>query len=211
MVSIEAVDSIVNIPANAAIAKEIAERSITLARDNTNSIPLRPDDKRILSITYAGSSDVIAGRIFNENLSGEGRTVRRVAVDARTSEAEWTALRASADSFDVVLASAYVMPVEYAGTVQVRGGFSGFVESITASGKRIAAISFGSPYLISSFPSVPTYLLAWGGAPVSQRAAAQAILGINPISGHLPVSLPPSLRIGDGLLRDARKPAAEQK
>jgi beta-N-acetylhexosaminidase len=203
LVSLEAVDSIVNIPEHAAIAKEIAERSITLARDNGSFVPLRAEDKRILSITYAGSTDVLAGRIFNDELSASGKTVRRVSVDARTPEAEWNALRASADSFDVVLASAYVLPVESAGSVQIKGGFPGFVESVSTAGKRIAAISFGSPYLLSAFPSVPSYMLAWGGAPLSQRAAAQALLGKNSITGHLPVSLPPSLKAGDGLTRNA--------
>ena len=204
LVSLDAVDSVVNVPENAAIAKEIAERSITLARDDTGVVPLRPEDRRILSVTYAGSTDVLAGRIFNEELASARKTVRRVSVDARTPDAEWAALRASADSFDVVLASAYVLPVESAGSVQIGGGFPGFVESIAASGKRIAAISFGSPYLLSAFPSVPTYLLAWGGAPLSQRAAARAMLGNTAITGHLPVSLPPSLKVGDGLVREAR-------
>lgn len=206
LVSLEAVDSVVNIPQHAAVARQIAERSMTLARDSGNTVPLRSADTRILSITYAGSSDVLAGRIFNDELAAAGKTVRRVSVDARTAEADWTALRASADSFDVVLTSAYVVPVEAAGSVQIRGGFSGFVESLAAAGKRVVAISFGSPYLLSSFPSVPAYLLAWGGAPVSQRAAARALLGLAGIDGHLPVSLPPYFRIGEGLTRNA--PAA---
>lgn len=204
LVSLEAVDSIVNIPENAAVAKEIAERSITLARDNAGIVPLRSADRKILSVTYAGPTDVLAGRVFNDEMAGGGRIVRRVSVDARTTEADWAALRASADSFDVILASAYVLPVESAGSVQIRGGFPGFVESLATAGKRIAAISFGSPYLLSAFPSVPTYLLAWGGAPLSQKAAAQAMLGNAAITGHLPVSLPPSLKAGDGLMRDAR-------
>lgn len=204
LVSLQGVDSVVNIPEHAAIAREVAEKSITLARDNTNIVPLRPEDRKILSITYAGSSDVLAGRAFNDELAAPGRTIRRISVDVRTPEAEWTALRAAADSFDVVLASAYVIPVESAGSVQIRGGFPGLVEAMSSSGKRIAAISFGSPYLLSAFPSVPTYMLAWGGAPISQRAAAQAMLGNNRISGHLPVSLPPSLKAGDGLIREKR-------
>ncbi len=202
LVSLDAIDSVVNIPEHAAIAKEIAERSITLARDNPGFVPLKVEDKRILSITYAGTSDPLAGRIFNEELAAAGKSVRRVSVDARTPETEWTALRASVDSFDVVLASAYVLPVESAGSVEIRGGFPGFVESVSGAGKRIVAVSFGSPYLLSGFPSVPTYLLAWGGAPLSQRAAAHALLGNNAISGRLPVSLPPKLKAGDGIMRE---------
>lgn len=201
LVSLDAIDSVVNIPEHAAIAREIAERSITLARDNSGLVPLKSTDRRILSITYAGTSDPLAGRVFNEQLGDGGRTVRRVSVDARTPESEWSALRASVDSFDIVLASAYVVPIESEGSVAIRGGFPGFVESVAKAGKRIAAISFGSPYLLSGFPSVPAYMLAWGGAPISQRAAAHALLG-NAISGRLPVSLPPHLKAGDGLTRE---------
>lgn len=202
LVSLDAIDSVVNIPEHAAIATEIAEHSITLARDNGGVVPLKPTDRRILSITYAGISDPLAGRIFNDELSAAGKIVRRASVDARTPETDWASLRASADSFDVVIASAYVVPVESAGSVEIKGGFPGFVESVASAGKRIAAVSFGSPYLVSSFPSVPTYLLAWGGAPLSQRAAAQALLGNATISGHLPVSIPPMFKAGDGLTRE---------
>lgn len=203
LVSLDAVDSVVNIPEHAAIAREIAEKSITLARDTNTIVPLRAEDRRVLSVTYAGSSDPLAGRVFNEEIGGNGRIVRRVSVDARTTDAEWATLQSAADSFDVVIASAYVVPVESAGSVQIIGGFPGFVEATAKSGKRIAAISFGSPYLLSGFPSVPTYILAWGGAPLSQRAAAQALLGKNGISGRLPVSLPPYHKAGDGLVRAA--------
>lgn len=201
LVSLDAVDSVVNVPEHAAIAREIAERSITLPRDKSSIVPLRDEDRRVLSVTFAGSTDVLAGRIFNDEIASRRRTVRRVSVDARTTESEWSALRTAADSFDVVLASAYVVPVESAGSVEIQGGFPGFVESLAQAGKRVAALSFGSPYLLSAFPSVPTYLLAWGGAPLSQRAAAQALLGRSSISGRLPVSLPPFHKIGDGLTR----------
>ncbi|HVS61354.1 MAG TPA: hypothetical protein VHE82_11740, partial [Gemmatimonadaceae bacterium] len=52
-----------------------------------------------------------------------------------------------------------------------------------------------------AFPSVSSYLLAWGGAPVSQRAGALAVLGEREINGRLPISLPPSLPFGAGIHR----------
>jgi beta-N-acetylhexosaminidase len=86
-------------------------------------------------------------------------------VDSRTTEPEYASLAAQADSSDLVLVSAYVSPREASGTVGTQGGFSQFVEKIALSGKPIIVISFGSPYLLSAFPSVSSYLLAWGGAP----------------------------------------------
>ena len=82
-----------------------------------------------------------------------------------------------------------------------------FVERLAAAGRPVVVISFGNPYVLSSFPSVPAYLLAWGGAPVSQQAAARALLGEVPIGGRLPISLPPHHRAGDGL---DRRPASQR-
>jgi beta-N-acetylhexosaminidase len=48
---------------------------------------------------------------------------------------------------------------------------------------------------------VPAYLLAWGGMDASQHAAARALLGAAPITGRLPISLPPFHARGEGLQR----------
>jgi beta-N-acetylhexosaminidase len=77
------------------------------------------------------------------------------------------------------------------------------IEQLAAAKKNVIAVSFGNPYLVSAYPSAPAYLLAWGGAPVSQRAAAAALLGTAPISGRLPISIPPWFKAGDGLDRAA--------
>ncbi|MFL5638310.1 MAG: glycoside hydrolase family 3 C-terminal domain-containing protein [Gemmatimonadaceae bacterium] len=82
-----------------------------------------------------------------------------------------------------------------------QGTFSQFVEKLALSGKPIIVLSFGSPYLLSAFPSVSSYLLAWGGAPISQRAGALALLGEREITGKLPISLPPTLQFGAGINR----------
>jgi microcystin degradation protein MlrC len=60
-------------------------------------------------------------------------------------------------------------------------------------------VSFGNPYLITDFPDVQSYLLAWSGSEASQRAAAAAMLGRTPIEGRTPTKIPPLYEIGDGL------------
>jgi beta-N-acetylhexosaminidase len=202
LIDLNAVDRVVDIPEHTRIAEEIAARSITLAQDRMNLVPLAKDStKRILVVTYADAADLVAGRTFNsiitERLPGSG-TVR---VDDRTNDAEYAALGAKADSADVLLISAYVSPREFTGTVGAQAGFSRFVERIALSGKPIIVLSFGSPYLLSAFPSVSSYVLAWGGSPVSQSAAALAVLGEREINGRLPISLPPGLPFGAGIHR----------
>jgi beta-N-acetylhexosaminidase len=204
LVDIERVDEIVNVPANEAVAKEIAERSITLARDAPGNVPLKSTVQRILSITYADSDDPIASRAFNGELIDAGRAVIRVRADERTTAEEYNAIARRADSADAIVTSIYVSPREFSGTVGAQSGFTSFINTLATSGKPLVAISFGSPYVLTSMPSVPSYLLAWGGAPISQRAAAAALLGKIPITGKLPVSLPPLHKFGEGIERAAQ-------
>ena len=203
LVDLNAVDTIVNVPARSRVAAEVAEKAITVARDSGSLVPLSRNVRRILSITYADGGDLVAGRVFNQELRSGGLRVSTETVDSRTTTAELDQLRLQADSADVVIASAYVFPRESRGSIGAAGGFPAFIEQLSAARKNLIAISFGNPYLVSAFPSVPTYVLAWGGAPVSQRAAAHAILGRNAISGRLPISIPPWFKVGDGLDRAA--------
>jgi beta-N-acetylhexosaminidase len=203
LVDLNAVDTIVNVPARSAVATEVAQKSITLARDERSSVPLKASGRRILAITYADVGDLVAGRIFNQELRDGGFRVNAVSVDQRTTAAELDALKVQVDSADAVVASAYVYPRDGRGAIGAEGGFPAFIEQLAAAKKDIIAISFGNPYLVSAYPSVPAYLLAWGGAPVSQRAAAAALLGRTAISGRLPISIPPWFKSGDGLDRPA--------
>ena len=202
LVDLNAVDRIVDIPDHTRIAEEVAARSITLAQDKMNVVPLARDStKRILIITYADPSDLVAGREFNSVVTERLPAATTIRVDSRTSDAEYTSLGALADSAGLIVVSAYVSPREFAGTVGAQAAFSQFVEKTALSGKPIIVLSFGSPYLLSAFPSVSSYLLAWGGSPISQRAAALALLGEREINGRLPISLPPALLLGAGIHR----------
>jgi hexosaminidase len=201
-VELDAVDERVGVRAHTELAARIAERSLTLVRDSAGSVPLRSAD-RLLVITYAEARDPIAGRAFTQALQAPGRSVRAVRVDSRTTWEELGELLDRADSVDAVIVSAFVAPLEAAGTIETGGGFSAFVQELARRQAPLVVVSFGSPYLLSAFPNVPAYLLAWGGQDVSQRAAARALLGEIPITGKLPVDLPPHHRSGEGLERAA--------
>ncbi len=84
--------------------------------------------------------------------------------------------------------------------------FASFVQRLGARGKRPIVVAFGNPYLLQQIPGVSAYVVAWGGFPLSQSAAARALMGVQPISGKLPISIPLGSRIiprGTGLARGA--------
>jgi beta-N-acetylhexosaminidase len=187
--------------AHTEVAREVAERSLTLVRDASGLVPLRPSQRRVLVVSYADAADLLAGRAFARELARGGVAVESVRADPRTTPAEWRALRARAEAADVVVATASVTPREGRGSISADAAFTGWVEGLAASGEPTIAVSFGSPYLLAAFPSVPAYLLAWGGGEPSQTAAARALLGEIPITGTLPISLPPFARLGGGIRR----------
>jgi beta-N-acetylhexosaminidase len=195
-----AIASVVGSAEHRRLAMEVAQRSITLVRDRGSLVPLAAGARRILSVTYSdgGSS---AGSVFNAGLAGPGRTIDAVRASDAT---DFAALRTRANAADLVIVSAYVTPREYRGSVEAGGGFARFVEQLSASGKPVIAVSFGSPYLLRSFPSVPAYVAAWGREAVCQEAAANALLGRAAIGGKLPVSITPDAPRGTGIARPAR-------
>jgi beta-N-acetylhexosaminidase len=200
-VDVLTVDRVVGTRAHQQVARTIAERSITLARDERAMVPFAPSARRILSVTYAEPGDPAAGRAFASEMGDEGLEVESARVDDRTPEAELATLRERAAAADLVVVGVYVSPREFAGSVSAGGAVAAWVERLAATGAPVVVVSFGSPYLLRYFPSTPAYMLAWGGADASQRAAARALLGRAPITGTLPVSLPPHFRVGDGLQR----------
>ncbi|MDM7923322.1 MAG: hypothetical protein QUS14_13570, partial [Pyrinomonadaceae bacterium] len=46
------------------------------------------------------------------------------------------------------------------------------------------------PYILASFPEMKTYIVAYGDMPSLQRASARSMLGLQDVTGKLPISLP---------------------
>jgi beta-N-acetylhexosaminidase len=201
-VDASAVAARVGTDAHRGVAREVAERSITLARDGRSLVPLRPG-ARVLHVTYTETGRGPAGAGLNSALAAGGMAVDHVRVGPSTSAATFASLAERAAAADVVVASVMVQPVQYR-ALGMGGGFGAFVERLAAAGRPVVAVSLGSPYLLDSFPSVPAYLLAWSNAGVSEAAAARALLGTAAIRGKLPVSMPPHHRAGEGIDRAAR-------
>lgn len=201
LVDVDRVSAVVGTGAHLAYADSAASHAITLPRDRDGVIPLDPARTRsVLSVTWARDDDLLAGGAFDPLLGRYMDRVTTARIGPGTSLTEYAALLERATEHDVVVVSAYVPPRAGAGSVAAEGGFGAFVNAADAA-RPTTVISFGSPYLLTAFPNVGTYLIAWGDREVAQRAAVRALVGQDGIRGRLPVSIPPSHDIGDGLDR----------
>ncbi len=93
----------------------------------------------------------------------------------------------------------YVTAVSYSGTLAIPEEAVDFIDHLKRIGVPHIVVSFGNPYLVSDFPEVQSYVLAWNGSEVSQRAAARALVGQVDIAGRTPTRIPPFFDIGDGI------------
>jgi len=210
------------------VARQMAERGITLVKDSLSLVPMRglAREARVVSLTLAPRTDLGAGVTFDGVLRSAFPSLRTVALNPEVTfdvtagaaaggqvytasarpripaAALENALRA-AQGADIVILSSYFNWSSTAATSQAPTGFTELVDGLRRQGARVVLSAFGNPYLLMDAPSVPAYLIAWGGGAASQRAAARALLGQAPITGKLPTSIPPHARVGQGLERPA--------
>ncbi|MGH7718055.1 MAG: glycoside hydrolase family 3 C-terminal domain-containing protein, partial [Gemmatimonadaceae bacterium] len=171
--------------------------------------PPPPRGTRVLSITFARRVDLAAGQAFNTELRRAFSTVRTEWVDADGAAVSYARLLGAADSADVVIVSPYVGHAWDATTVSSPAAFADFVRALVRRGRRPIVVAMGNPYFLQQVPEVPAYLVAWGGFPLSQQAAARALLGTVAITGRLPIAIPPVMPLGAGETRAAMTAAGD--
>jgi beta-N-acetylhexosaminidase len=198
LVDLTALRFLVGDSSNAQIARRVAEKSITLVKDSLKQIPLSAPGARVLSITLARRTDLPAGNAFNAELRSGLPNLRTEFVATEDAALNYPRLIAAADSADVTIVSSYMGSGSDVVSLNAPQPFTSFVQALEQRGRKPIVVAFGNPYLLQQLPWVGTYLVAWGGFPVSQTAAARALLGTSAISGHLPISIPPYASRGAG-------------
>jgi beta-N-acetylhexosaminidase len=200
---VDQIDRIVGSKDVYALAGEIAERAVTLVRDEDKIVPLKnlkPDSRVFnLAITNGDDRNWIANA-FISRLGRSGLKVETVVLDERSTEQEVQKAIERAKAADLVFASLYGRvrsgQVSSVGVPQTGAwALSSLIEAKTP----VIGISFGNPYLLQSFPGLRTYIVAYGDMPSLQHAVARALLGEIDIVGKLPISLPGLYPRGTGI------------
>jgi len=186
-------------PAFAAKALEIADRGITLLRDEQNLLPLdaaRP--LRVLLVALSGDRDVCPAETLAPEIQARVDALTVLRADTQFSTVKTLALPAP-DSYDVAIAALFVRVADRKGHVGFPEDQRAFVNQLLAAGKPTIVAAFGSPYLIERFPNAKTWLAAFSANSVAQKAAARALFGQIAIGGKIPVTVPRVVECGAGL------------
>lgn len=184
------------------VAQEIADKSITLLRDDARVLPLSQGARsRILHLTITDEDDRGVMMPLTNELKSRNVTVYQAIIDQRTRDSEVDEIlkNAGMDKTSLVLVSLAVRARSGKGALGLNEAAKAALAKIKTSDRPIVAFTFGSPYLLKAFDGIGTCLAAYSAFPVSQKAAARALLSEIAITGKLPVSIPELYPRGHGL------------
>ena len=196
-VPLEMIPRVVGVPEHMDMAQVVAERSITLIKNDRGLLPLLGTRRaRVLSVSFRNPGDLLSGRYFDSRLRQTYPRLVSRSVDDDTNSEAYQSLLSRAGRSDLVIISIYS---NYAGKVELPDATVDLVNELARRRVTHVVISFGNPYLISRFPDARAYMLAWSSSQHSQQAAADAMFGEIPITGRSPTGMAPYFAVGDGI------------
>jgi beta-N-acetylhexosaminidase len=218
LVDIHAVNEIVAQPASLATAQEIADKAVTLVRDNHRALPLKATAKgtklppnpyqpvaetrnNTVLLIFADDSRSDSGRTLDHELRARIPDAQVYYVDPRVAAGMTPPVLAAVQESQVVIAAVYEFPV--AGRV-VRTQEGAAVNAIAmqessatllrqvlrSAAEKTIVVAVGNPYIAAQLPEVQTYMCTFSSGRVSELSAVKAMFGEIPMTGHLPVTIP---------------------
>lgn len=171
------------------VANEIAEKSITLVRDEKKYLPIKLEaDKRIAVIlpvpqdlTPADTSSYIQPKLAESIRTYHAQT-DEFKIPLAPSEQETIELLEKVRGYDLVVMGTINA---YAEEKQAE-----FVRQLLQMDKPVIIIALRLPYDLAAFPQASTFVCTYSILEPSLRAVAKAIFGFGEMTGRLPVSIP---------------------
>jgi beta-N-acetylhexosaminidase len=197
LVAIEALTDALDAPEDLKRVQEIADRAVTLVKNEGALVPLREAGACFVVLTESRGST--AGRAFASEVRRRSPSSALSVFDPQASEADLTAAAAQTASCKAVVVAAFVSVAAYRGSVALAGGYPKLMQSLLAAGKPVALVALGNPYLVRAFPGVSAYLTTYSTVPPAEIAAVKALFGEIAIGGRLPVTIPGVAKYGDGI------------
>ncbi len=172
-----------------AVAAEIAERSITLVRDQAKLLPLTLGAEQHLAVIIPKPVDLTPADTSSYITPGLAAAIRgyhpnvdEYIIPYAPEEPDISAVLQQSSSCDLVICctlNAFESP-----------GQAELVRRILQSGVPTIVVALRLPYDLIAFPEAPAYICTYSIQEPSMRALAKALFGHFVFGGKLPVSIP---------------------
>ena len=172
-----------------ALARELAERSVTLVRDEAGLLPIRPSAETALlvvlprpdDITPADTTSTVTNTLADA-LRRRHPRVEEILVAPRPDPLEIAALLSRAAAADLVILGT--------DAAHRRGEQAALAAALIAAGPPVVSLALRTPWDLASYPQAGTHACTYGIHPPQMEALAGALFGEIPFAGHLPVRIP---------------------
>lgn len=183
------------------LSREIAERSVTLVKNDDGIIPLDPSAyKNIAFITINDAAGDKRGASFQSMIQDNLKNVTTVYLNRKSKERDFNVVNAMVNRADLIILSVYLDISDGQETSRQSKNLYSLIEDILTKQKPVVLLSLENPYVLAAFPDAKTYLCSYGDVTAVRRAMIDALLGSITIKGVLPVSIPNThYGIGSGL------------
>jgi len=193
---------VVGSPAHRELAREVADRSVTLAWDRTGLIPWRPTpDARVavvapipVDLTPAESSSYVRLSLADA-LRGRGLAVDEFVMPLDPTPAEVAALAYAVRDHERVIVGTFggfdrpgqadLVRAVTGTETPVRGAS----RSAAWTDRSVMAVALREPFDLERYPEAPLCACTYGIQQPQMEAFADALLGRIPFAGTLPVAL----------------------
>jgi beta-N-acetylhexosaminidase len=197
---IDQMDKIISNKETYALAEEIANKAVTVVRNEENLIPL-DKSKRVFVLGISNGFDGDATSVaLTKFLRDNGVKFGSALLQENSSPEAVARAVEGATKADVVIAAMYGRVRSGAkNSVGLPESCADILRELLEKDKKVIGLSFGNPYILQAFPKMKTYVVAYGDMTALQRASARTMLGMIEPNGKLPISLPGLVERGTGL------------
>jgi beta-N-acetylhexosaminidase len=200
-VPLDSIPDVVGSAAFQADADAIATRSIVMVKDSAGLIhALRRARPALTLVTYAEEDNRTVGTALVAELRAQGFPVTLARLWPASGGGSYDSAATAIRRNPVAVFATADRPIAGRGTIGLPDALTALIAR-TASAQAAVLVSLGNPYVISGLPEVGSYLIGWRSNAVTERAVARALAGAAPITGRLPIGLPPRYARGWGLQR----------
>lgn len=204
-VDLESMMSMIGKREHKEVSERISSESITLLKDEQKLLPLSTESKDTLYVfDIYDQENKHSVSSLTSNLILERFPIRTIQIDESDKKDVLDAILSNIPKNSRVLINAFVSPKEWKDRIFFPDNETYFVNKLMKKSNRIILASLGTPYLLMAFPGVSTYICAYKGSLVMQDALFKALMGIENISGRLPISIPDIFDIGSGVFLEKK-------
>ncbi len=206
-VELDRIADVFNSPEDNERAQEVADRALTLVKDNGHLVPLKAGSGACLTVLAESRRGQQGQHLIDEFRSFDPQ-LKTQLLDPGMSAGDMTQAAAAVADCNVNVVAAYVTVAEYRGNTVLAGAFPALMELLTSATAPVVLVSLGNPYLARNFPKAAAYVAAYSTVASSETAVARGLYGQIDIAGKLPVTIPEVAKLGDGITLAATRTAS---